>query len=65
MLRGREREGLRECRAAWLIGTNVRRYRELEAGEAWPTPTEWRGMCRTFNWPEAFSRGLGAEDKVR
>jgi hypothetical protein len=29
-----ERLGLRECRAAWLLGLTVREYRELEAGEA-------------------------------
>ena len=33
MKRGRQREGLRECRAAWLIGVSVREYREVEAGE--------------------------------
>jgi hypothetical protein len=29
----RKREGLRECRAAWLIGVTVREYREIEAGD--------------------------------
>jgi hypothetical protein len=28
----RKRDGLRECRAAWLVGVTVREYRELEAG---------------------------------
>ena len=33
MRRDRERLGLRECRAAWLLGLTVREYRTLEAGE--------------------------------
>ena len=33
MLRSRQRLGLRECRAAWLLGLTVPEYRELEAGE--------------------------------
>ena len=33
MRRDRERLGLRECRAAWLLGLTVREYRVLEAGE--------------------------------
>ena len=32
MRRDRERLGLRECRAAWLLGLTVREYRALEAG---------------------------------
>jgi hypothetical protein len=30
--RGRKREGLRVCRAAWLFGMTVRECRELVAG---------------------------------
>ena len=33
MRRDRERLGLRECRAAWLLGRTVRQYRALEAGD--------------------------------
>jgi hypothetical protein len=40
MQRDRKRQGLRLCRAAWLIGVSVRRYRELEAGDVDPTPDE-------------------------
>ena len=29
MQRDRKREGLRVCRAAWLIGVSVREYREI------------------------------------
>jgi hypothetical protein len=33
MRRDRGRLGLRECRAAWLLGLTVREYQRLEAGE--------------------------------
>jgi hypothetical protein len=36
MERDRKREGLRICRAAWLIGVSVREYREIEAGDRMP-----------------------------
>jgi len=48
MERDREREGLRVCRAAWLIGVNVREYRELEAGEQWPDAQTWRSNPTTI-----------------
>src|SRR5262245_51541199 len=54
MERGRKREGLRECRAAWLIGVSVREYREIEAGERDPDFKTWRRMCDVFNWPRPF-----------
>jgi hypothetical protein len=49
MRRAREREGLRECRAAWLSGVSVREYREIEAGERDPTSTRGgvRATCST------------------
>jgi len=36
MERDRKREGLRVCRAAWLLGVTVREFRELEAGDGEP-----------------------------
>jgi hypothetical protein len=51
MERGRRREGLRVCRAAWLLGISVREYRELEAGERFPDPVTWERMCQLFGWP--------------
>jgi DNA-binding XRE family transcriptional regulator len=56
MERDRRREGLRVCRAAWLIGVTVREYREIEAGERDPDPDTWRRMCDVFNWPLSFGR---------
>jgi hypothetical protein len=56
MERDRKREGLRVCRAAWLIGVTVREYREIEAGERDPDFDTWRRMCDVFSWPLAFTR---------
>lgn len=38
MQRARKGEGLRECRAAWLVGVSLREYREIEAGDGEPNP---------------------------
>jgi hypothetical protein len=54
MQKGRKREGLRECRAAWLMGVTVREYRELEAGERTPTFETWDRMCKLYGWPQTF-----------
>jgi hypothetical protein len=37
MRRDRKREGLRVCRAAWLVGVSVRAYREIEFGDRIPS----------------------------
>ena len=52
MRRDRQRLGLRECRAAWLLGLTVREYRALEAGEdsllvSWV----WERMVALYGWP--------------
>jgi hypothetical protein len=52
--RDRKREGLRVCRAAWLIGMSVREYRELEAGERCPTFETWHRICELYGWPQTF-----------
>jgi DNA-binding XRE family transcriptional regulator len=59
MQRDRKREGLRVCRAAWLVGVTVREYREIEAGDRDPDFETWRGMCDVFNWPLAFVASAG------
>jgi hypothetical protein len=51
MERDRKREGLRVCRAAWLLGVNVREYRELEAGERFPDSVTWERICKLYGWP--------------
>lgn len=53
--KARKREGLRVCRAAWLLGLTVRQYRALEAGELIPDPDLWRRMVAVFNWPRSWS----------
>jgi len=48
--------GLRECRAAWLLGLTVRQYRQLEAGEQAPLNADvWERIVEVFGWPRAFS----------
>jgi predicted transcriptional regulator len=42
MQHGRKREGLRVCRAAWLVGVSVREYREIEAGDRMPSLDVYR-----------------------
>jgi plasmid maintenance system antidote protein VapI len=54
MRRDREGLGLRECRAAWLLGLTVREYRALEAGDASITPDLWDRMVDVFGWPVSY-----------
>ena len=51
MERDRKREGLRVCRAAWLVGVSVREYRELEAGDRSPDSVTWERICKLYGWP--------------
>src|SRR4051794_8079926 len=52
MRRDRQRLGLRECRAAWLLGVTVREYRELEAGDQTLIQAEvWERMIDVFGRP--------------
>ena len=55
MLRARRREGLRVCRAAWLIGISVQEYRELESGERFQAPGTYERICRLYGWPQTFA----------
>ena len=52
--RDRKREGLRVCRAAWLVCVSVREYREIEAGERSPTFETWDRICKLYGWPQTF-----------
>ena len=54
MQRDRKREGLRVCRAAWLIGVSVREYRELEAGERMLSPDTYERISELYGWPQTF-----------
>jgi hypothetical protein len=53
MRRDRQRLGLRECRAAWLLGLTVREYRALEDGDGFITSDLWERMVDVFQWPVA------------
>jgi len=55
MMQGaRKREGLRVCRAAWLVGVSVRGYREIEAGDRMPSLETHRRISELYEWPERF-----------
>ncbi len=51
--RDRHRQGLRVCRAAWLLGLTVREYRALEGGDDATIITGdlWERMVEVFQWP--------------
>ncbi len=50
--RNRKRAGLREARAAWLIGASVAEYRGIEAGRRYPTSDQYDRIVQVFGWPE-------------
>ena len=50
--RDRKRLGLRDARAAWLIGATVAEYREIEAGRRYPTADQYDRIVEVFGWPE-------------
>jgi hypothetical protein len=52
--RDRKREGLRICRAGWLLGLNVRQYRALEAVDASPDLETYQRIAELFGWPRAY-----------
>jgi transcriptional regulator with XRE-family HTH domain len=54
MQRDRKREGLRVCRAAWLLGVSVREYREIEAGDRTPSPVTYERISELYGWPQTF-----------
>jgi transcriptional regulator with XRE-family HTH domain len=55
MQRARKREGLRVCRAAWLVGVSVREYREIEAGDREPNPCTYERISQLYGWPQTFN----------
>jgi transcriptional regulator with XRE-family HTH domain len=54
MQRDRKREGLRVCRAAWLIGVSVREYREIESGDREPSLGTYERISELYGWPQPF-----------
>jgi transcriptional regulator with XRE-family HTH domain len=56
MQRARKREGLRVCRAAWLVGISVREYREIENGNRMPSLDTYERISELYEWPQTFVR---------
>ena len=54
MQRARKREGLRVCRAAWLVGVSVREYREIESGDRTPSLDKYERISELYGWPQTF-----------
>jgi predicted transcriptional regulator len=54
MQRARKRDGLRVCRAAWLVGVSVREYREIEAGDRRPSLDVYRRISELYGWGDTF-----------
>ena len=54
MQRARKREGLRVCRAAWLIRVSVREYREIEGGDRTPSLVTYERISELYGWPQTW-----------
>jgi predicted transcriptional regulator len=57
--RDRERFGFRVGQVAWRLGVSIREYRELEAGERYPTFETWYRMCKLYGWPQTYPLSNG------
>ena len=64
MQRARKREGLRVCRAAWLVGVSVREYREIEAGDRIPSLGTYERLSELYGWPQTFVGDGGPVDDL-
>jgi hypothetical protein len=65
MERDRLQQGLRVCRAAWLIGVTVREYREIDAGDRTPSLDTYRRISELYGWPQMFVGGEGGSANKR
>jgi transcriptional regulator with XRE-family HTH domain len=52
----RRRWGLSVAQAVGRFGVRPSEYRELEAGERWPSFETYDRICKLFGWPQAFTR---------
>jgi predicted transcriptional regulator len=59
MQRARKREGLRVCRAAWLVGVSVREYREIEVGDRIPSLEAYRRISELYGSADVRAWALG------
>src|SRR5437016_11828658 len=62
---GRKREGLRVCRATWLIGVSAREYREIEAGDRMPSLRTYERIAELYGWPERFEGRVKSGSRER
>jgi transcriptional regulator with XRE-family HTH domain len=53
--RDRKRSGFSVGQVAWRLGVRVSEYRELEAGERWPSFDIYDRICKLFGWPQTFA----------
>jgi hypothetical protein len=53
MRRGRERQGWRLARAAWIADVTPARLRQIEDG-AWPTSDEFKRLSDLYGWPKSY-----------
>jgi hypothetical protein len=58
--RDRERWGLSVVQAAAHFDVRPSEYRELEAGERWPSFDTYDRMCELFGWPQTFGQPAGS-----
>ncbi len=52
--RDRRRRGFTVGQVAWRLGVSVREYRELEAGERFPTFETCDRICKLYGSPQTF-----------
>jgi hypothetical protein len=55
MQRAPKREGLRVCRAAWLVGVSVREHREIEAGDRMRSLSTYERTAELYGFPQTFT----------
>jgi hypothetical protein len=60
--RDRVRRGSTVGQVAWRLRISPREYRELEAGEDWPTWKTWDRMVKLFGWPHEDLRIAACND---
>ncbi len=53
--RDRERWGFSVAQAAWRFGVTPSEYREIEAGERWPSFDTYDRTAKMFGWPQTFA----------
>jgi hypothetical protein len=48
--------GLSVAQAAGRFGVRISEYRELGAGDRWPSFETYDRICKLFGWPQTFLR---------